>query len=752
MDSDETNNFSLLSDEAVLDTSRDDNLRFGPTAEVLARAALQTNSPITLGIYGNWGSGKTSLMRLMWQIVGDEKAAVAVWFNAWQYEREEHLIIPLIATIARDIKKWDEKANRFSLDDNVTDAARKALEKVKAGGKKVHDALRAVLYGVSMKGKLGVPMLGDIEINASMKDMIQRYEEVTQDTLMMRSLYFDAFDRLRDISHDEKIEKPHIVVFIDDLDRCFPEQAVRLLESIKLVLHQPQFAFVLGVYPQIIEEFIRNKYAKDYYLMDNDAGMRRRRDKYLKYFDDYLGKIVQVPHYVPERKSNEMQAYILQLLKEANVENEFLEEGSSQEDLLNLIAEVGKRNPREIVRKINGIVVNWRIKNLEEKDKPQKERVECSVMALLVHEVAGEPKYREFREDLKCLVVRQETNIQVGEWLAEELEKAQSATNHTVRIERLQEAAKTLGSQTIPPSIQRTIDRLIEDDHLCNVLRTKVGQQWLRDEQLRETLSVMVMESVKKEEDAEAESPKSSQLERILKNIQSKMVPITGGTFEMGDGLDPDNPKHTVKLDDFEISSTQVTQEEYEAIMGNNPSHFTGPDLPVECVNWHDAVAFCEKLTELSYSTGKRFTLPSEAQWECACRAGSTTSYCFGDSEEELSDYAWYGLNSERKTHPVGQKKPNSWGLYDMHGNVWEWCMDGYDVEYYEKSSPVNPVNLTDASYRVRHGGSWDYGARGCRSSDRSKSAPGSRESFLGFRVLAVPAEKQDAKAEGGRI
>ncbi|MDL1964832.1 MAG: KAP family NTPase [Deltaproteobacteria bacterium] len=315
------NNFTLLSDEPILESERTDRLEFKHTAGVLARAALYTDSPITIGVFGNWGSGKTSLMRLMRKIVDCEgqgdNAAVAVWFNAWQYEHEEHLIVPLIATIARDIKKKQEQwEKKLSLNDEVSDDARKALNIMKVGGKKVHDALRSVLYGVSMKGKLGVPLLGELEISASMKNMIERYEAVTQDTLIARSLYFDAFDQLRDLSHDKNIKKPQIVVFINDLDRCFPEQAVRLLESVKLVLHQPRFSFVLGIYPQIVEEFIRNKYAAQYPMAAataasrDDDELRYRMNNYLDYFNDYLGKIVQVRHYVPERRPDQMQGYI----------------------------------------------------------------------------------------------------------------------------------------------------------------------------------------------------------------------------------------------------------------------------------------------------------------------------------------------------------------------------------------------------------------------------------------------------------
>ncbi len=140
-----------------------------------------------------------------------------------------------------------------------------------------------------------------------------------------------------------------------------------------------------------------------------------------------------------------------------------------------------------------------------------------------------------------------------------------------------------------------------------------------------------------------------------------------------------EHPCHRVKLTEgFWLAATPVTQAQWEDVMGSNPSHFQGPDRPVEGVSWHDAMEFSSELSEME---GLYYQLPTEAQWEYAARAGTDTEFYFGDDAERLGDYAWYAGNSGEETHPVARKKPNSWGLYDMHGNVWEWCLDWY-AEY----------------------------------------------------------------------
>jgi len=208
-------------------------------------------------------------------------------------------------------------------------------------------------------------------------------------------------------------------------------------------------------------------------------------------------------------------------------------------------------------------------------------------------------------------------------------------------------------------------------------------------------------------------------------------------------------PRHRVRITrPFYLGKYLVTQAQWQAVMGGNPSHFKGPENPVEMVSWNDCQVFLDKLNAKSDGRGGKFQLPTEAQWEYACRAGTTTRHYFGDEETGLGEYAWYLANSGGKTHPVGEKKPNAWGLYDMHGNVLDWCGDWYDGGYYASSPTDDPTGPSRGSLRVHRGGSWGSPPPGyCRSARRDWGTPDSRRNDLGFRVARVPAET-DEKAD----
>ncbi len=236
--------------------------------------------------------------------------------------------------------------------------------------------------------------------------------------------------------------------------------------------------------------------------------------------------------------------------------------------------------------------------------------------------------------------------------------------------------------------------------------------------------------------------------------LPENMVWIAPGTFTMGSPSNEkdrhswqEGPQTKVTISrGFGMSKYEVTQAQYKAVMGTNPSRFKGDNKPVETVSWDDAVAYCAKLTGKEKAAGRlpggyEYRLPTEAEWEYACRAGTTTAFSFGDDYSQLVEYAGYGKGPLEETYPVGQKKPNGWGLYDMHGNVMEWCQDryGHHGDGYPGGSVTDPRGPAMGSYRVVRSGNYYTRAWECRSAHRDAYGPNQASSSLGFRPVLAP-------------
>jgi formylglycine-generating enzyme required for sulfatase activity len=243
----------------------------------------------------------------------------------------------------------------------------------------------------------------------------------------------------------------------------------------------------------------------------------------------------------------------------------------------------------------------------------------------------------------------------------------------------------------------------------------------------------------------------------LLNGIDMKLVLVPAGTFRMGSpsseaGRYDDEQPHTVKITrPFYMGACMVTQEQYERVMGDNPSSFASTgggkakvkdesthSFPVESVSWHDANRFCTKLSAMAeeMKASRVYRLPTEAEWEYACRAGTTTAFHFGRSLS--SSYANINLG---RTCPVGRYKPNGFGLFDMHGNVWQWCADWYAEDFYRKSPEADPTGPRGGERRVVRGGSWYDDMRDVRAAVRGRQPPDYRGDHIGFRVVFVPGE-----------
>ena len=254
------------------------------------------------------------------------------------------------------------------------------------------------------------------------------------------------------------------------------------------------------------------------------------------------------------------------------------------------------------------------------------------------------------------------------------------------------------------------------------------------------------------------EELKTEDDERQIADLERLMVEIPSASFLMGqnekeqrslrkwgwwnDAFKCELPQHQVRLSAFAIGKYPVTQAQWQVMMETNRSHFQGEQRPVENVSWEDAQEFCRRLSQ---RTGKMYRLLTEAEWEYACRAGTETIWSFSNEPAQIKDYAWFSQNAVSQTRPVGQLKPNAWGLYDMHGNVWEWCQDVYHQDFYGRSRQIvsNPLSSDGGWSRVLRGGSWNCEPVFMRSAYRYSYDHAFRHSSIGFRL----ARTLDAQA-----
>lgn len=466
----------LLTDEPISDLDQD-GLGLESWARVVAGVAIGTEGPFTIGIFGQWGVGKTSILHLAKKLVDASEQVrdgkiTTVAFNAWQYEQENSPLIPLIASIVYEL---DKKKSR--------------LKKIKGEASKLHAALRSLLFGLSTKVSGKIPMVGEADLTLDADKAIERYEELRSqwiDQKIEDCLYYNAFQTLKEIQEENEAARHRVVVFIDDLDRCFPDKAIQLLESIKLVLNHPGFIFVIAVDRRVLEGFLDKRYVEEFGLKDYHQGQ------------SYLDKIIQLPLWIPPHEKR--FAYTIErLLDQPPLE----EHRESFEPLIDIIGLACEFNPRQLVRLCNDILVDRQVYQLA------KLREEFPLSAFIIsHGIRHQSEfiYQGFLHDRT---------------LCEKLKDCRDVSS-------LQRMVDALLKESDPEkTISGVLRKLRGRDPLVRLLVSNPGRAWLNNHSLRWRVDSFLSAGWKSSQmELEAVTWMQAQVDRALAQLESPNVNI----------------------------------------------------------------------------------------------------------------------------------------------------------------------------------------------------------------------------------
>jgi formylglycine-generating enzyme required for sulfatase activity len=698
----------VLDDFSDIDQIGYDEYSEGLVEMIRSIGAKGEKGSFTIGVFGQWGQGKTSMLRQIEKKLNeiettDEKEILTVWFNPWQFTGEEHIIIPFFHTLVSYLEEFKEKEGKGISKRFVNFLKELAHVPV------------ALAYG--MEGKIKIPLL--LETKFKMKDVIdeaRKKKEKIKDksepemkTLVneYESMYYRLISRLQGASTDLNLK---IVVFIDDLDRCLPEKAVELLEGLKVLLDLSGFVFVIGVAREVIEQGIRVRYKELYSNATKGSTFLEQ---------DYLDKIIQFPFTLPPPDLDRLKSMV----------DNYLKDLAGAKPYLATIQKSLGTNPRSLKRCINNLSYTFWVAKRKGEFRPEL-LIKMTLIAFLFpgfYRIIGKTPVHLIRvQDI--INKKKDEKEKPGD---EDMIKGSTGTGTGE------------SSATGFPEIDDL--KLLEQPNLESITEILLKQEregveddkgFENEKEVRIYVSLLSIAST-------PEEPKVTGTGDLWQTMESRMVQIPGGKVLLKEE-EPGN-EFTAEISPFFMDKFPVTQDLYEKVMGKekNKSHFDGGDRPVENVSWLDAVEFCNRLSdktglkpvytidELKVTAdwhAKGFRLPTEAEWEYACRAGTT-----GERYGEIDQIAWYVTNSNGSTQGVGKKEPNSWGLYDILGNVFEWCWDFYGN--YPDEDKKDWRGPESGSRRVYRGGNWLGGARDCACAFRDRIRPDDRVYFLGFRL-----------------
>ena len=849
-DSPESVRNTSVSDQAT----NNDALGFEPYVIAIAEFLLheQTQPPLTLSVEGEWGSGKSSFMKMLEEYLR-KKGGRTVWFNAWRHDKAESVWAAFAMSFIKQIstpKNWRDlhrvilghfklQLLRFNLEKGLFELI-KALPVIifvicasiaipfiliGYGVEGINELIRATTSQDVFWSKInsvfkllftaGGLTLSGAGIFAGIKSLSRNFQRLLQNPKNNLIKYIEAPDYKKQSAFVEEfhedfakivdayIGNDRVYVFIDDLDRCEHPKSADLMQAINLMIaDDPSVVFILGMDREKVAASLAVKYENILkYLpsetteIDPDILARRSANKGLAYGYTFIEKFVQLPFLVPQPSQSDFERFLTQLatstlpnlppakprftffqsfwgksalsprnnskkgsispIRESNpssshdttIESEQTEKQKAQAAVIKRLEaiQVNKSDNRDsqTVRNVIMIVAPALDYN------PRRIKHFINVFRLKVYIANETGLFFEKRDENDNLLDPSLTFEQLGKFTAISLKwplllsdlendkqilaKLEKFALDEEKTKEYEESIRYWGSHI-------KLKALMAYGHEKSAANSKFSLAEVNVDKL-----LQVSPKIIRSANQPIQRKQISQNIKISQNITSlppdfhlEMVDIPAGKFNMGSNeYEDEKPIHQVIVPAFQIGKYPITESQYQAVMGKASSRFSGnPQKPVKSVTQNEAEVFCKQLSKL---TGKNYRLPTEAEWEYACRAGTETRFSFGDDESQLGDYAWFIDNSDNVTHPVGQKLPNLWGIYDMHGNVWEWCADSYHESYADKPDNIKKNgsipwgNYLGIKSSLR-GGACDSYPGLCRSAYRGDSDVHSRQH--GFRVV----------------
>ncbi|MFN6309371.1 MAG: SUMF1/EgtB/PvdO family nonheme iron enzyme [Microcystis sp.] len=852
-DSPESIRNTSVSDQAT----NNDALGFEPYVIAIAEFLLheQTQPPLTLSVEGEWGSGKSSFMKMLEEYLR-KKGGRTVWFNAWRHDKAESVWAAFALSFIKQIstpKNWRYLPRiilgyfklqllRFNLEKGLFELI-KALPVIifvicasiaipfiliVYGVEGINELIRATTSQDVFWSKInsvfkllftaGGLTLSGAGIFAGIKSLSRNFQRLLQNPKNNLIKYIEAPDYKKQSAFVEEfhedfakivdayIGNDRVYVFIDDLDRCEHPKSADLMQAINLMIaDDPSVVFILGMDREKVAASLAVKYENILkYLpsetteIDPDILARRSANKGLAYGYTFIEKFVQLPFLVPQPSQSDFERFLTQLATSTppnlqpdkssskffqllwgkfklalpwrnNSQKHLTSPTSNQTSDLNNLSldnpsiqseQTEKEKARaSVIKRLEAIQVN-KSDNRDSQTvrniimmvapaldyNPRRIKHFINVFRLKVYIANETGLFFEERDENDNLLVPSLTFEQLGKFTAISLKwplllsdlendkkilaKLEEFALDEEKTKEYEESLRYWGSHI-------KLKALMAYGHEKSAANSKFSFANVDVDKLLQVSPRVIRAANEPIQQKQI----SQDITSLPPDFNLEMVDIHAGKFNMGSN-ENEKPIHEVIVPAFQIGKYPVTQAQYKAVMGNNPSRFSGnPQNPVESISWLNAQAFCENLSQL---TGKNYRLPTETEWEYACRAGTKTLFSFGDDKEQLGDYAWFDGNSNNTTHPVGEKRPNPWGIYDMHGNVWEWCADQHHENYVNKPDNIREngslawldSDITNQSSIIRRGGSWYRDPLACSSAYRGRSVAAIRNNDLGFRVV----------------